>query len=660
MANIPGPLIVNPLSGGTFNGPPRLGGQSSSAVSAFTKSDIQYDYAIAGIPFLSGVSNRNSYFRRRYTRDLQQITKAQFDNGQAVGEQSFTGWWLRSALSFHGGAGVLYSDTGQDASLGIRFYDSYGVNPWVVNQVTMLPAPTGVISGNTNLLTRGFISGGTDWVLFSDGTALRRNSNGGTGLPYTVTGMTGQISSIADDGSNYYVATTSGIYSGPLDQSAAGTLWASTNGSPNVYLAFVKGRLVASQDNYVYIGVASGSTLIPTGVGANSNFHHPNASWIWNSIDDGPTAIYFAGHGGGLSQIWYASVDNTGSVPVINAGTVAAEMPHGEVINQILGYLETFVGIATSKGFRIGQYTTNGLTYGQLVWGSDPNLVGPSNGIAAFDRFFFVGTNNTINGMSGLVRVDLGTTTTGSAQNSNYAYAKDISSHNTGVVTSAAMLGGTNQPVVAVASQGVFMASNQFVEQTGALITSRIRYNTTEPKLFKYLSVRCPNIFNGSIGISVSDPTGATNTITTIDQHTASLSNIGLRYPLTAQEWISLTFTFNVQNQFQTSGPTLNTWQVKGYPGTTRQRLITVPLLIFDYEKDKFGNRVGQRGKAWNIMQQFEQFATLGDVVLFQDLTTGENELVIINDYELEMLSPPQPQEEGIGGYLTVSLLTIV
>ena len=654
MANIPGPLIVNPLSGGAFNGPPRLGGETSSATSSFVKSTVAYDYALAGIPFLSGVSNRNSYFRRRYTRDLQQITKAQFDNGQFVGEQSFTGWWLRSGMSFHGGAGILYSDTGIDTSLAIRFYDSYGVNPWTINQLTLLNTTNQALSStNANIKIRGINVTGTDYILCADGATLRRLTGTGTSLTYTVTGMTGTISSITDDGTNYYVATTSGVYSGPLTNSAAGTLYYTTNGSSNVTLAYVKGRLVATQDNSAFIGVASGTTLSS----GTATFSHTNPAWVWNSIDDGPQGIYFAGFAGALSQIWISQLTLVSNVPTFIAGSVAAEMPRGEIINQIYGYLQTFVGIATNKGFRVGEYTSNGLTYDQLLWSTDPNLPGPSNGIAAFDRFLFTGTNNNINGQSGLVRVDLGTTTTGTSENSSFAYAKDISAHITGTVTSAASLGNSQLMAVAVASEGVYVQDPVVLETTGAMTTSRIRYNTTEPKLFKFLSIRCPAAYAGQIGIAVTDPTGATNTITTVNQNTFSLSNIGLRYPLTAQEWISLTFT--LQQGTTTTGPTLNTWQVKGYPGTTRQRLITVPLLLFDDEKDKFGQRIGQRDSVWTVLQQFEAFATAGDVVLFQDLNTGENLLVIINDYELEMLSPPQPQGEGIGGYLTVSLLTI-
>jgi len=350
-------------------------------------------------------------------------------------------------------------------------------------------------------------------------------------------------------------------------------------------------------------------------------------------------------------------VDNTGAVPTITAGVIAAEMPRGEIINKIYGYLQTFVGIATNKGFRVGTFTTNGLVYGQLLWSTDPNLPGPSDGIIGADRFLYVGTNNTINNFSGLVRVDLGTTTTGSAPNSSFAYAKDISSHVNGVTTSAATLGNSQLLAVAVAGQGVFVQDPINLETTGVLTTSRVRYNTTEPKLFKFLSLRCPAGFAGSIGVAISDPTGATHNVTTVSGNTFSLSNIGLGYPLTAQEWVSLNFTLTQGST--TTGPTLNNWQLKGYPGTTRQRLITVPLLMFDFEKDKFGQRQGQRNNAWKILQMFETLATTGDIVLFQDLSTNENLLVIINDAEFEMLAPPNPQEEGIGGYLTVSLLTV-
>jgi hypothetical protein len=657
VAAIPGPLIVNPLSGGAFNGPPRLSG-TPTASNTFSRKDVNYDFAIGGIPFVAGVSNtRNSYFRRRYTRDLQQISKAQFDNQQNPGEQSFTGWWLRSQASFHGGAGITYSDTGIDTSLGIRFQDSYGINPWTINQLTLLNTTNNALSSaNTNLLLRSINVSGVDYLLCADGTSLRRLTGSSTSLTYTVTGMTGTISSITDDGTNYYVATTSGVYSGPLTNGSAGTLYYNTNGSANISLGWVKGRLAASQDNYVYLGLASGQTL---GTG-NGTFHHLNTGWVWNSFDDGPNAIYAAGHAGAQSEIWRAAVDNTGSVPTILSGTTTAVMPRGELINNIYSYLQTFMAVCTTKGVRIAAINGDGsITYGQLLWSTDSYMGSTASvqGVIGSDRFLYVGVTNVINTQSGAARIDLGTTTTGTSQNSSYAYAKDISAHTTGTTTSVAALGNSQLIAVAVSGKGVYVQDPSLLETSGSFLTSRVRYNTTEPKLFKYLTVRSPNSYAGSINIFVDDPTGAENSITTLTQNNFSSVNIGLSYPTTASEWIAIRFTFNQGST--TTGPVLNNWQIKALPGTTRQRLITVPLLVFDHTKDKMGNRTGQTGMTWQVLQQFEALSTKGDVVLFQDLNTQETEVVIINDAEFEQLAEPQQNGEGLGGFLTVSLLTI-
>jgi hypothetical protein len=651
MPNIPGPLIINPI-------PFRLGGEADSSTSSYVRKDLNYDFAIGGIPFLAGISNRSTYFRRRYTRDMSPISKDQFDNGQQVGEQSFTGWWLRSQQSFHGGSGILYSDSGQDPSLSIRYQDSYGIDPWTVNQITLQKAPVqALVSANTNFAIRGVgIPSGPntgDWTLCADGTSLKLLSATTTAFTYTITGMTGAIMSLTDDGTNYYVGTASGIYSGPINNATGGTLYATTNGG-RITLGWQADRLCVAQGLAIYLGVLSGDNLTTK----TPTYSAQAVQLVWSSFAGGPTAIYASSVNNHVSQIFKFTLDNTGSVPIIDAGTVVAELPHGEVINDIYGYLQAYIGITTNKGFRIGIISTDGsIAYGQLLWSTDPNISGPVQGIVGRDRFFYVGTNNTINGSSGLIRVDLGTTTTGSAANTNFAYAKDLSAHVTGQVVAAATHGTTGQVVVAVAGSGVFVQSATILETTGAYTTSRIRYNTLEPKLFKYLSLRAPTGFPGTVQIFLTDPTGATNMVTTISNTSSSLDNIGLGYPLKAQEWISLQFVFT--RGTTTTGPTINGWQVKGYPGTVRQRLLTVPLLLFDHEKDKFGQRTGQTGSVWGIIQQFENLATQGNVTLFQDLNTGENQLVIIDDYEFEQLAEPQQNGSSKGGFLTLQLRTI-
>src|SRR5258708_21676068 len=104
------PSIANPMPFGIL---PFLG--PTSAI--YTLADINYDWAIAGLPFLAGETLRGTYFRRQYLREFAAIRKDQFDNQQVPGEQSILGWWERSQSSFAGGAGINYLDTTLDNTL---------------------------------------------------------------------------------------------------------------------------------------------------------------------------------------------------------------------------------------------------------------------------------------------------------------------------------------------------------------------------------------------------------------------------------------------------------------------------------------------------------------------------------------------------------------
>jgi hypothetical protein len=73
-----------------------------------------------------------------YQRETAPYRKDQFDNSREPGEQSLTGWWLRSQSSFHGGAGIKFYDPSAGESIAYRYLDSQGVNPWVKGQVTLL------------------------------------------------------------------------------------------------------------------------------------------------------------------------------------------------------------------------------------------------------------------------------------------------------------------------------------------------------------------------------------------------------------------------------------------------------------------------------------------------------------------------------------------
>ena len=80
-----------------------LGIVSSSSI--WENTDIFYDTAVGGLPFFYAINDN-----RPYIRQTAPFRKEQFDNSKEPGEQSITGWWLRSQSSFHNGTGINFYD----------------------------------------------------------------------------------------------------------------------------------------------------------------------------------------------------------------------------------------------------------------------------------------------------------------------------------------------------------------------------------------------------------------------------------------------------------------------------------------------------------------------------------------------------------------------
>lgn len=121
-----------------------------SDTSIWQNTDIAYDVAIGGMPFIYAISDA-----RPYIRQTAPYRKEQFDNQTEPGEQSLTGWWLRSQSSFHDGTGITFYDPALIPGEGtFRFADSKGVDIWTEGEVTLLRDVnqthiiTGTISSN--------------------------------------------------------------------------------------------------------------------------------------------------------------------------------------------------------------------------------------------------------------------------------------------------------------------------------------------------------------------------------------------------------------------------------------------------------------------------------------------------------------------------------
>jgi hypothetical protein len=112
-----------------------------------------YDVAIGGLPFFLLNSDDSPY--RRVTA---QYRKQQIDQSREPGEQTLTGWWLRSQSSFHYGQGIKFFEPIQDESLRFQYTESKGIDVWTKGQATLLKS-----CDSQHTVTGGIQTNGRPW-----------------------------------------------------------------------------------------------------------------------------------------------------------------------------------------------------------------------------------------------------------------------------------------------------------------------------------------------------------------------------------------------------------------------------------------------------------------------------------------------------------------
>ena len=128
---------------------------SNPAGATYTASGYAYDVAINGLPFFIAASDDNPY--RRVTA---QYRKQQIDQSREPGEQTLTGWWLRSQSSFHYGQGIKFFEPIQDESLRFQYTESKGMDIWTKGQATLLKAVN-----SQHVTTGGIRTDGRPWQM---------------------------------------------------------------------------------------------------------------------------------------------------------------------------------------------------------------------------------------------------------------------------------------------------------------------------------------------------------------------------------------------------------------------------------------------------------------------------------------------------------------
>ncbi len=732
-----------------------VGVVATSAI--WQNTDVAYDTAIGGMPFIYAINDA-----RPYIRQTAPFRKEQFDNQTEPGEQSLTGWWIRSQQSFHGGDGITFFDPArnQPNSPGqFRFADSKGVNVWEQGEVTLLKdttsahQTTGPVVGtdhqHVNQHARSIQWSGVNGVLLHDefdvdkifpaitvsitNKALTSNVatlttadphgltvgmtivitdvdatfNGSyriTTVPTTTTftyakvvadvsstavspagvgvteevihyidylsGTDKKVFAICDDGVNAYWITNKTVggnerltmfkkplsgdaVSGGSNPSASGDVTQMFQDA-NIEIQFatmefIKDRIVMCVNNAVYELSTVASSL------PSAAYTNPNVNYHYTSVAASGPAIYTAGHSGIYSTIQKYTLTTVGIMPALTSAIVAAELPAGEIVEKLYYYLG-YMAIGTNKGVRIAAVSDQdgSLNYGPLILETSQ----PVYDFAGRDRFIWAATG--IGELdAGLTRIDLSL----EVEPLRFAYANDLQVTQTTehFTTAVAFLGATNRLTFATAYEvtdgAIYIESANELVPSGFLTTGFIRYNTLEPKNFKRLVARGDYEF----GSMTLETVTADNTEFDVVAYSATVPPIEVTTsnPQEAQEYLAYKFILFRDGTDPSKGPIMKGYQAKATIATPRQRVMRFPVYCYDVETDRYNVQVGYEGRAFDRITQLESVEENGDVVTWQDLTTGESRQAVIEQISFTRLTPPDRGFTGYGGVIDITIRTV-
>ena len=657
--------------------PLNLGNPTTSGF--WTNSGEDYDVAFGGIPFFLAPTDQNPY-----QRETAPYRKDQFDSSREPGEQSLTGWWIRSQSSFHIGSGIKFYDPSAGESSPYRFADSQGINVWTKGEATLLKQVNQEHTTTATLDTWErpqqhvrsiqWTSSGVikNAVLLHDGYDVDKVEPDGTVthfIDYNA-GSAEPVYAICDDGVFAYWVTNAvagggnkmHMFKKPLTCSSASTadevLMFTANGVVivNAVMEYVKDRIVLCLNSKVY-ELAPNATGLTSGSGTLV-YTHPNANYVYTSITSSGPAIYTSGNAGIQSTIQKYTLGSNGAMPVLTQASVAAELPPGEIVFRIYYYLG-YIMIGTNKGFRASIVSPDdgSISYGPLIVETSQ----PCYDFAARDRFVWCATGiGTVD--AGIIRIDLSQIIENEPL--RFAYANDLQytqtteHHTVGV----AFLGVLNQLAFCTAynttSGNVYIEDATNLCSSGSITTGYIRYGTLEPKNYKFIRAR-GEFNNGFMEIQSID---TNNNIYDIITYNSSIGTpeAATTQPEGPQEYISYKFTLSRSASSTSKGPVFKGYQAKALPATKRQRLIQFPVWCFDVETDRYNVQTGYEGRAWERIQILEDIEAAGDIVNIQDFTTGERIQAIIEKINFSRKTPPSGKFDGFGGLLLVTVRTVL
>jgi hypothetical protein len=637
-----------------------------------------YDFSIGGHGFRFATDQNFPY--QRVTEPTQ---NRRFDESSEPGEQSLSPLpWIKSQSSFHGGAGQLNLEQGrnsfqyqQEQVDRLRFDTCLGVDVWKPGEVSRLPTTTitSTATAVTDFVATNSSSNPTFDVIMAGGVHCLYNVVFGSGADVagtvnsvTLTNYGGAsnvtVDSIVSDGAYYYAifqlaadstlggagvrtVVVKGLNGFSTEPAVLYKAAADSTQHPGT-LGWAKARLMAGLDNKMYeLDVSVAGAALPT-----PKYTHPSTAFRWSTITEGPTSVLAAGQVNSYPDILALELDTNGAVPTLTGGTSVAQLPAGELVTSMRTVLNSFLALGTTKGVRIGTFDTYS---GRLKLGPlSVETTAPVYGVAPRDRFIYAGfTNQQADGTTGLCRVDLSMIVDSAGRN---AWAPDLRPPTTAATGHGTVVG---LGILPNAQRMVWYSTDGFHVEGGApaatgsawVKTSRIRYDTTESKLFK--SARITGTLDAaSVQVTAHTPYGGARNVGTFGFFT-EVDTGEFNLPSELSEWMQL--------QFSLIGTScvLSSYQVKSYPAPKVQDVITVTANCFLKESDRGGLDVIDPETPRQRFENVRQLKLAGAEVRYVEFTNQGPvaETVLIDQVAFQSFSRPT-DDSDLGGYITLKL----
>ena len=501
-----------------------------------------------------------------FTRQFDARVRDSVDQSAEPGESAINpqGLWRRSQSSWHYGAGQKYSDT-SDAE-PFRFNESKGVNVWDKGRLSLLSDTDKVYStSGTNL----YATTAANLMYGTDGQSVKYTTDFVS--ISTVTGTAASnIFSIASDGYNVFYSYANG----DIDQTDAGIGSSSAfiTGIEAGKLAYVKGRLMVA-------GQAADKHKIwniTTAPGSSANnpsplMTHRNTEFTWVGFAAGQTHIYAAGHAGNISLVYKIEIE--ADATSLTAPVVAAELPQGEIIQEIYGYLG-YIVIGTNTGFRF----CSADSAGNLIVGPRIDIGSAVKAFAGIGQYIYFSWTNYDSTSTGIGRMDISVF----ISTNQPAYASDLMATAQGEVQ--AIHEFNDKPLFTVSGEGVFVPDATDLVTSGYLTSGVYRWGVPDAKFIPKLDLRCLPLA-GSITMSIAEDNGTYFDLPAFSTSGAKDKTFDGRENKVFEAEIKVTLA----RGSTTTGPTVTRWMARAYAAPLRSQIFSVPIIM--HHKLSIGDR---------------------------------------------------------------------